>query len=117
MCSVDTKKSIEEKKRTGRLRTSNFNSGVAGSCTVHHIITINFYTLLCLQLRYIATPTREGLDGCRDNVSPTDVSPNENSCIMLRLYYLSLGLNIPVPCVPTLDHMKELIVTSQFGLR
>ncbi len=35
------------------------------------------------------------LCGIRDDVSPTDVSPNENSCIYCPLYYLSLAQIIP----------------------
>jgi hypothetical protein len=53
---------------------------------------------------------------CRGNVSPTEVSPNENSWILRPLYYLSHGLFIPDRCVPTLDCMKVQVETRQFGL-
>ncbi len=45
----------------------------------------------------------------RDNVSPTEVSPNENSCILRSLYYLSLGLIIPDRCVPTLRPSMKML--------
>ncbi len=53
---------------------------------------------------------------CRYDVSPSNVSSNENSWILRSLYYLSIGLNIPDRWVLTLDCMKKLGVTRQFGL-
>ncbi len=53
------------------------------------------------------------IHGFKDDVYPTDVSRNENSEILRPLHYLSLGLIIPDRCVPTLDRMKELVVTIQ----
>ncbi len=52
----------------------------------------------------------------KDDVSPIEVSPNKISWIWRPLYYLSLGLIIPDQCVPILDHLKELVVTRQFGI-
>ena len=43
----------------------------------------------------------------RVDVSPTDVSPTENSCMLRPLNKASLGYCAPDRCVPTLDHVRH----------
>ncbi len=45
--------------------------------------------------------------GCRVDVSPTDVSPTENSWMLRPLNKASLGYCVPDRCVPTLDRVKH----------
>jgi hypothetical protein len=57
------------------------------------------------------------IKGCRNDVSPTDVSSNEILEYYVPFNTVSLGLIIPERCVPTLYSIKkELVVTRQFGL-
>jgi hypothetical protein len=44
---------------------------------------------------------------CRVDVSPTDVSPTENSWMFRPLNKASLGYCGPDRCGPTLDHIKH----------
>jgi len=44
---------------------------------------------------------------CRVDVSPTDVSPIENSWMLRPLNKASLGYCVPDRCVPTLDRIKQ----------
>jgi hypothetical protein len=48
-------------------------------------------------------------------VSPTNVSPTENSWMLRSLNKVSLGYCVPDRCVPTLDRVKN--GTSSVGLR
>jgi hypothetical protein len=52
---------------------------------------------------------------CRVDVSPTDVSPTENSWLMRPLNKESLEYCVPDRCFPTLDRVKH--GTSSVGLR
>jgi len=52
---------------------------------------------------------------CRVDVSPTDVSPTENSWMLRPWNKASLGHCVPDRCVPTLDRVKH--GTSSIGLR
>ncbi len=45
--------------------------------------------------------------GCRVEVSPTDVSPTENSWMLRLLNKASLGYCVPDQCFPTLDRVKH----------
>jgi hypothetical protein len=86
-------------------------------CLTHTVHSIPLL-LSAVQVRKIFHNSVLGTSrpGCRDDVSLTDVSPNENSWILCSLHYLFLGLMIADQCVPTLDLLKELVVISQFGL-
>jgi hypothetical protein len=46
--------------------------------------------------------------GCRVDVSPTDVSPTENSWMLRPLNKASLGYCVPDRCVPPLDRVKHV---------
>jgi hypothetical protein len=68
------------------------------------------------------TPVGDGLTlhplffyiiGCRVDVSPTDVSPTENSWMLRPLNKASLGHCVPDRCVPTLDRVKHAITLHQ----
>ncbi len=45
--------------------------------------------------------TRDTFSSCKDDDTPTDVSPNKKPSILRPLYYLSIALIIPDRCVPT----------------
>ncbi len=45
--------------------------------------------------------------GCRVDVSPTNVSPTENSWMLRPLNKASLGYCVPDRCVPALDLVKH----------
>jgi hypothetical protein len=90
---MDTTKNIEERYSAGQVVVELITLIQGWLIHVQYIIEslltsisvpscINNYSASLPQLA-----TRGGLDGCRDDVSPTDVSPNENPCILLRLYY------------------------------
>jgi hypothetical protein len=57
----------------------------------------------------------ESCDACRVDVSPTDVSPTENSWMLRPLNKASLVYCVPDRCVLTLDRVKH--ETSSVGLR
>ncbi len=72
---------------------------------------------LLLHANVFTVPSTGGVyrKRCRVDVSPTDVSPTENSWMLRPLNKASLGYCVPDWCVPTLDHVEH--GTSSVGLR
>ena len=66
------------------------------------------------RLTWVSSPNLSK-DRCRVDVSPTDVSPTENSLMLRPWNKASLGHCVPDRCVPTLDRVKH--GTSSVGLR
>jgi hypothetical protein len=49
---------------------------------------------------------------CRVDVSPTDVSPTENSWMLRPLNKASLGYCVPDQCAPTLDRAPSAAIAA-----